>query len=98
MLKEGDKVKNRKYSEEDEQCVIAHINNFPREESHYTRAKSTREYLRQDLNISSLYKSFKLTYPDKNISQRFYFQTFKRKFPICRLNRQERTHATGVTF
>lgn len=79
--KRGNKVKNRKYTEEDEQCVITHINAFPRDESHYSRARSSKEYLSQDLSINSLYKSFKLAYPDKNISHRFYFKTFKSKFP-----------------
>lgn len=77
----GNKTLHRKYSIEDETLVVEHISRFPREKSHYGRMKSSKEYLSQDLNINRLYRSFKDTYPNSNISYRYYYTTFNNKFP-----------------
>lgn len=48
----GNKTKYRKFSPADEDLVIQHISSFPREQSHYSRLKSQKEYLSIDLNIN----------------------------------------------
>ncbi|KAG8299989.1 hypothetical protein J6590_071925 [Homalodisca vitripennis] len=37
----GNTTKERKYNSDDVKRIVAHIDSFPKEESHYTRAKST---------------------------------------------------------
>lgn len=71
----------RKYSEDDRSLVKQHINSFPREESHYGRTKTRKEYLSSDLNVSRLYLAFKGLYPDSNITQKYYRQVFIKDFP-----------------
>ncbi|KAK3891642.1 hypothetical protein Pcinc_004489 [Petrolisthes cinctipes] len=47
--------------EEDKQRkdkIKAHIDRFPRMESHYCRSKSTRDYLHSDLNQKKMYEMF----------------------------------------
>ncbi|KAJ8932936.1 hypothetical protein NQ314_014314 [Rhamnusium bicolor] len=48
----------RKYTKEDENKVVNQINMFPRDVSHYTRNRSSKEYLSPDLNINRLYPAF----------------------------------------
>lgn len=74
-------MKRRIYTEEEENRVIDHINSFPREESHYCRTKSSKEYLSQDLTIRCLFNAFKEAYPESKTSYRFYYNCFKEKFP-----------------
>jgi hypothetical protein len=57
------------------------VNSFPKDESHYGRKKSQKEYLSQDLNISRLFRSFKDKFPDSPVTYRFFFETFKQKCP-----------------
>ncbi|KAJ8969755.1 hypothetical protein NQ314_001592 [Rhamnusium bicolor] len=54
---------------------------FPHGISHYTRNRSSKEYLSPDLNINRLYRAFSGTFLDTNISYRFYPQVFKKRFP-----------------
>lgn len=77
----GNKTEHKKFTKADNDLVIQHISSFPREESHYGSSKSMKEYLSQDLNINRLYFAFKETYPNSNISYRFYYTIFKKKFP-----------------
>ncbi|KAJ8890746.1 hypothetical protein PR048_010255 [Dryococelus australis] len=56
-----------KYSEDDLSLVRQHIDSFPREGSHYGRTKSSREYLSSDLNVSCLFRAFKILYPDSHV-------------------------------
>lgn len=79
--KRGNKKKYRKFSKDDERLIIGHVNSFPKEKSHYSRSKSDKDYLSQDLNISRLFRTFQERYPNSNISYRYYYQTFKRSFP-----------------
>ena len=39
------------FNDSDQQKIKDHINSFPRDESHYGRAKSCKEYLSPDLNV-----------------------------------------------
>lgn len=45
-------------SHEQRQEVIAHIESFPRYESHYTRRVNDKKYLPSDLNLSKMYKLY----------------------------------------
>ncbi|CAH1962332.1 unnamed protein product [Acanthoscelides obtectus] len=40
--------------------IIEHINRFPRVESHYYRKSSTKQYLHEDLSLSTMYHMYKL--------------------------------------
>ena len=79
--KRGNKKKNRKYSPEDEKSVVDHVNSFPKQKSHYTRAKNDRDYLSEDLNFNRMYLAFKEIYPESEIKPRYYKDTVKRRFP-----------------
>nr|CAI5865742.1 unnamed protein product [Callosobruchus analis] len=50
--------KPSKFTNEDRQLMYQHINSIPRDVSHYSRAKSDKQFLSPDLNIHGLYKSF----------------------------------------
>lgn len=41
---------SRKFTEDFVQQVVAHINEFPREENHYSREKSKKEFLSANIN------------------------------------------------
>ncbi|KAE9536991.1 hypothetical protein AGLY_006798 [Aphis glycines] len=78
----GNIIQNRsKFTDADKNLIIEHVNSFPRDESHYGRKKSKKEYLSQDLNISRLFRSFKDKFPDSPVTYRFFFETFKQKCP-----------------
>lgn len=79
--KRGNKKRNRKFSKDDESLIIEHVNSFPKEKSHYTRSRSDKDYLSQDLNINRLFRAFQEKNPKSNITYRYYYQTFKRFFP-----------------
>lgn len=70
-----------KFTDSDRKLVKAHINALPREEGHYSRSKSEKEYLSSDLNMSRLFASFKEKYPDSIVSQQFYRKVFLKDFP-----------------
>nr|CAH7718764.1 unnamed protein product [Callosobruchus chinensis] len=48
--------KPSKFTNEDRQLIHQHINSIPRDDSHYSRAKSDNQFLSPDLNIQRLYK------------------------------------------
>lgn len=50
----GRSEERRKHDLEDTERIKEHINKFDRVESHYTRSKSTREYLHSDLNLTKM--------------------------------------------
>lgn len=82
--KRGNKQLHRKFTPDDEALVIDHINRFPREEGHYNRLKSEKQYLSPDLNINRLYSVFKEAHPASAITYRFYYKVFKKKNPkLC---------------
>lgn len=73
--------KKSRYSPQDKNLVKAHINSIPRDESHYSRAKSSKQYLSPDLNINRLYKAFKQRHPDSIVTYKFYRSVFISEFP-----------------
>lgn len=83
----GNKKQHRKYTEDDENRIVNHINSFPKEESHYTRAKNSKEYLSQDLNYHKLYQAFMEIYSNCSVTYRFYTDTVKKYFPKLRFQR-----------
>lgn len=70
-----------KYTERDRMNVKNHINSFPRDVSHYTRNKSEREYLSQDLNMNRMFSAFKEKYRDSQVKYKFYRKVFLKDFP-----------------
>ncbi|XP_072397900.1 uncharacterized protein [Diabrotica undecimpunctata] len=74
-------VRKFKYTLHDRQMVNNHINSFPRDESHYSRSKSEKEYLSPDLNVNKLYNSFKIKHPDSTTTYKFYRKVFMKDFP-----------------
>lgn len=74
-------VKKFKYNLDDRKSVQDHINSLPRDESHYGRGKSSKQYLSPELNISRLYMAYKDKYTDTKISCKYYRKVFKEDFP-----------------
>lgn len=75
-------VTTLKYDEDDRRLVCSHIDSFPRDVSHYTRAQTgDREYLSQDLTIRKMYKAFKIAYPNSHVTLRYYWSVWKTDFP-----------------
>jgi len=85
--KRGNKAQRSKFTAADVDLVTEHVNSFPRDESHYGRRKSNKEYLSQDLNINRLYLAYKEKYSDSNVTYKFYYKTFKTKFPHVSFHR-----------
>lgn len=83
----GKSNRARKFTEDIVQQVIAHINEFPREENHYSREKSKKECLSPDLNINRLFVAFQKRYPEVSVNYRFYADVFKKHFPNLRFGR-----------
>ena len=75
------------FNDSDQQKIKDHINSFPRDESHYGRAKSCKEYLSPDLNVSRMYNSYKALYPQTSVSYKFYMSVFKKYFPHVSFHR-----------
>lgn len=84
LMRKGNKNKKRKFSKDDENLVIEHVNRFPREKRHCIRSKSDKDYWSQDLNTNRLFLAFHEKYPNSNITYRYYYETFKRSFPNIR--------------
>ncbi|GFN91926.1 DNA repair protein rhp54 [Plakobranchus ocellatus] len=54
----GKHGKQKKWSAESVQSVLAHIQSFPKVDSHYCRKESSREFLDQSLSISEMYRLY----------------------------------------
>jgi len=52
--------------------VKNHIKSFPRDESHYSRAKSEKEYLSPDLNMNRIYLAYKVKNPETTFRINFF--------------------------
>ncbi|XP_053396810.1 uncharacterized protein LOC128556283 [Mercenaria mercenaria] len=65
--------------------IKAHINSYPRVESHYCRKDSKKEYLEQDLNLAELHRQYKEKCREDertSVSQGVYRSTFDNCFNI----------------
>ncbi|XP_022823697.1 uncharacterized protein LOC111362445 isoform X3 [Spodoptera litura] len=63
-----------------------HINSYPRKESHYCRASSTKEYLDGDLNLTMMYRQYKEWCHQNSkpiIKQGTYEHIFRNEFNIA---------------
>ena len=60
------------------ELVERHIDRFPRVESHYCRANSSREYLHADLSLRKMYDMFLTTLANDAIKP--CFATYRRVF------------------
>lgn len=86
-------LKHFKYTLQDRQMVRDHINTFPREESHYNRTKSEKEYLSSDLNMKRLFEAYKIKHPGTTVTYKFYRSVFLSYI----LENRELTRARRVT-
>lgn len=68
-------------TDEDMSNVRNHINDFPRESSHYSRARSSKEYLSPDLNVARMHSHYKMMYPQSTVSYMSYRKVVLRDFP-----------------
>lgn len=71
----------QKYTDDDWNLVREHIQSFPRQESHYGRNKSSREYLSSDLNFHRMHIAFTGKHPESKVEYRFYQRVFRKCFP-----------------
>lgn len=71
--------------------VKAHINQFPRYISHYTREKSSKEYLNPDFTVPLMFKLFKEKYPKIHCSFSSYNKILITNFNLCRKRCQKDT-------
>lgn len=85
-----------KFTETDSNLVCEHITSFPKEESHYSRSKSTREFLSLDLNMHRIFKMFKDKYPQSQVTYRYYSDTFHKNFPKLKYG-NPKVDSCGVT-
>lgn len=70
-----------KFTEDDRNLVRYHINSFPKYESHYSRKKSSNEFLSPDLNKHRMYVAFKKQNPASAVTYSFYAEVLKQDFP-----------------
>ncbi|XP_072399630.1 uncharacterized protein [Diabrotica undecimpunctata] len=62
--------------------IKEHINSFPRMESHYCRANTSKEYLEQDLTLQKMFDLYKEKHPDSEIKINVYRNVFNTSFNI----------------
>ena len=56
--------------------ITAHIDRFPRMESHYCRKNSSRQYLNPELTIAKMHKMFEAESPEVQCSYTTYMRVF----------------------
>lgn len=79
--KRGKFEKPKKFTDEHRTLIVNQINKIPRCESHYSRAKSSREYVSPELNVHRLYKALQTENPNTLVTYKFYTKVFKEEFP-----------------
>lgn len=62
---------------ESRNLIVDHIKKFPRQESHYSRGKTQKEYLSPDLSLSKMYRCFQAENPNVTVSKTLYDSVFK---------------------
>lgn len=73
--------KKSKYDEVDKTRIKEHILSIPRDVSHYSRARSNKEYLSPELNIHRLTTAFNKKFSDNQVSYKYYRKVFLTEFP-----------------
>ncbi|CAG9820682.1 unnamed protein product [Phaedon cochleariae] len=73
--------KHFKYTLQVRQILKDHINTFPREESHYNRTESEKEYLSSDHNVNRLFESHKIKHSGTTVTYKFYRRVLLKDFP-----------------
>lgn len=73
--------KKSKFTGDDRKMVREHILSFPRVVSHYSRAKTEKEYLSPDLNVHRMFKAYLKKHPTSHVSYKYYKGVFKKDFP-----------------
>ncbi|KAJ8926657.1 hypothetical protein NQ314_020959 [Rhamnusium bicolor] len=76
----GKETKVKKYLPELHQQVRDHIQSFPREENHYSRDKSIKEFLSPDLNLNRMFLAYKKENPNSVVTYKYYSLVFKKDF------------------
>uniref|UniRef100_A0A8D8X2V7 Uncharacterized protein n=1 Tax=Cacopsylla melanoneura TaxID=428564 RepID=A0A8D8X2V7_9HEMI len=61
---------NAERDEKKKKLILAHINRFPRVESHYCRSDTKREYLHPDLTLNKMFEIYKSDNPEEHIGSR----------------------------
>lgn len=72
----------KKLSNEITESVISHIKSFKTRASHYSLAKSKKQYLPDELNIKKMHIMYKEKFPQHVISYEKYREIFNSKFNI----------------
>lgn len=83
--KRGKHSSHKTTSEDEVQGIKDHINSFPRIESHYCRAGTSKEYIEGSLNISTMYKLYTekcLEENDQAVKFSIYRKIFSEEFNI----------------
>lgn len=62
--------------------VRQHISSFPKQDSHYSRGKTSQMYLNADLSVQRMYNLFKEMSPEVRVSKHFYEDTFRSDFNL----------------
>ncbi|GFO14010.1 vitamin B12-dependent ribonucleotide reductase [Plakobranchus ocellatus] len=69
-------------TEVDKNVIIHHIRSFRGRISHYSRQKTRKLYLPEDLTITKMYTLFKEKYPNVKCSYEKYWDIFISKFNV----------------
>lgn len=69
-------------SHSDIDTVHAHIRSLRGRKSHYSLSETRRLYLPEELNISKLYKLYKVQYPQSRVSYEMYRRIFNNSYNI----------------
>lgn len=79
------KIAKNKTSEEDMDFIRNHINSFPKIESHYRRAETSKQYLESNLNMARMYSLYCEKCEDegrKSASETVYRKVFNTEFNL----------------
>lgn len=83
----GKSTKKRKYFPEVRDHIKQHISSFPVEENHYSRSKSSKEFLSPDLNVNRLHRAYMKKNPHFDVTYKFYAEVFDDEFPNLRFGK-----------
>ncbi|ESO85470.1 hypothetical protein LOTGIDRAFT_154962 [Lottia gigantea] len=79
------KVPVNKTSDTKKQCVINHINSFPKVDSHYCRATTKKKYLDPSLNIKAMYRLYSVKCKEEGslmVTESMYRYIFNTEFNL----------------